>query len=99
MTTSATLPKKSPPHVDPSRPFGHLALLAFGVATCLCQGCGPKGEIAADATDTTLPFDAIAKDVRLAHDVTSVVDAGGSGEDAWTTVVTVLLRDPDFVSY
>jgi len=29
----------------------------------------------------------------------SVVDAGGSGEDAWTTVVTVLLRDPDFVSY
>ena len=29
----------------------------------------------------------------------SVVDAGGSSTDAWTTVVAVLLRDPDFVSY
>lgn len=29
----------------------------------------------------------------------SVVDAGGTSEEAWTTVVAVLLRDPDFVSY
>ncbi len=29
----------------------------------------------------------------------SVVDAGGTPRDAWTAVVAVLLRDPDFVSY
>lgn len=35
----------------------------------------------------------------LADLAQQVLDAGGTSADAWTAVVTVLLRDPDFLSY